>query len=122
MKLLGNLIWILFGGFLIALIYFIVGIVMCVTIIGIPFGVQLFKLGAFALCPFGHELVYRSTEPGCVSTVMNLIWVLLGWWEIALLHLAFGVIFCITIIGIPFGVQHFKMAVNSLFPFGREIR
>lgn len=122
MKLLGNLIWILFGGFLIALLYFIVGIVMCVTIIGIPFGVQLFKLGAFALCPFGHELVYRSTEPGCVSTVMNLIWVLLGWWEIALLHLAFGVIFCITIIGIPFGVQHFKMAVNSLFPFGREIR
>ena len=122
MKLLGNLIWILFGGFLIALIYFIVGIVMCVTIIGIPFGVQLFKLGAFALCPFGHEMVYRPTEPGCVSTVMNLIWVLLGWWEIALLHLAFGVIFCITIIGIPFGVQHFKMAVNSLFPFGREIR
>ena len=122
MKLLGNLIWILFGGFLIALIYFIVGIVMCVTIIGIPFGVQLFKLGAFALCPFGHELVYRSTEPGCVSTVMNLIWVLLGWWEIALLHLALGVIFCITIIGIPFGVQHFKMAFNSLFPFGREIR
>ena len=122
MKLLGNLIWILFGGFLIALIYFIVGIVMCVTIIGIPFGVQLFKLGAFALWPFGHELVYRSTEPGCVSTVMNLLWILLGWWEIALLHLAFGVIFCITIIGIPFGVQHFKMAVNSLFPFGREIR
>ena len=122
MKLLGNLIWILFGGFLIALLYFIVGLVMCVTIIGIPFGVQLFKLGAFALWPFGHELVYRQTEPGCVSSVMNLIWVLLGWWEIALLHLVFGILFCITIIGIPFGVQHFKMAVNSLFPFGREIR
>ncbi len=122
MKLLGNLIWILFGGFLIALLYFIVGLVMCVTIIGIPFGVQLFKLGAFALWPFGHELVYRQTEPGCVSSVMNLIWVLLGWWEISLLHLVFGILFCITIIGIPFGVQHFKMAVNSLFPFGREIR
>ena len=122
MKFLGNLIWILFGGLLIALLYFVVGLVMCVTIVGIPFGIQLFKLGAFALWPFGHELVYRSTEPGCLSSVMNLLWVLLGWWEIALLHVVFGLLFCITIIGIPFGVQHFKMAGNSLFPFGREIR
>lgn len=122
MKFLGNLIWILFGGFLIALLYFVVGLVMCVTIVGIPFGIQLFKLGAFALWPFGHELVYRSTEPGCLSSVMNLLWILLGWWEIALLHVVFGLLFCITIIGIPFGVQHFKMAGNSLFPFGREIR
>ena len=122
MKLLGNLIWILFGGLLIAVLYFIVGLVMCVIIIGIPFGIQLFKLGAFALWPFGHEMVYRPSEPGCLSSVMNLLWILLGWWEIALLHVVFGVIFCITIIGIPFGVQHFKMAFNSLFPFGREIR
>jgi uncharacterized membrane protein YccF (DUF307 family) len=122
MKFLGNLIWILFGGLLIALLYFVVGLVMCVTIVGIPFGIQLFKLGAFALWPFGHELVYRSTEPGCLSSVMNLLWILLGWWEIALLHVVFGLLFCITIIGIPFGVQHFKMAGNSLFPFGREIR
>ena len=122
MKFLGNLIWILFGGLLIALLYFVVGLVMCVTIVGIPFGIQLFKLGTFALWPFGHELVYRSTEPGCLSSVMNLLWILLGWWEIALLHVVFGLLFCITIIGIPFGVQHFKMAGNSLFPFGREIR
>ena len=122
MKFLGNLIWILFGGLLIALLSFVVGLVMCVTIVGIPFGIQLFKLGAFALWPFGHELVYRSTEPGCLSSVMNLLWILLGWWEIALLHVVFGLLFCITIIGIPFGVQHFKMAGNSLFPFGREIR
>jgi uncharacterized membrane protein YccF (DUF307 family) len=122
MKFLGNLIWILFGGLLIALLYFVVGLLMCVTIVGIPFGIQLFKLGAFALWPFGHELVYRSTEPGCLSSVMNLLWILLGWWEIALLHVVFGLLFCITIIGIPFGVQHFKMAGNSLFPFGREIR
>lgn len=122
MKILGNIIWLLLGGIVIALIYYIVGLVMCVTIIGIPFGVQLFKLGTYALWPFGHELVFRPAEPGCLSTVMNLIWILLGWWEIAILHLVFGLLFCITIIGIPWGVQHFKMAFNSLFPFGKEIR
>ncbi len=122
MKFLGNLIWILFGGLLIALLYFVVGLVMCVTIVGIPFGIQLFKLGAFALWPFGHELVYRSTEPGCLSSVMNLLWILLGWWEIALTHLAFGLILCLTIIGIPWGLQHFKMALGAVFPFGKEIR
>ncbi len=122
MKILGNIIWLLLGGIVIALIYYIVGLVMCVTISGIPFGVQLFKLGTYALWPFGHELVFRPTEPGCLSTVMNLIWILLGWWEIAILHLVFGLLFCITIIGIPWGVQHIKMAFNSLFPFGKEIR
>ena len=122
MKFLGNIIWVLFGGFVIALLYFVVGLVMCVTIVGIPFGVQLFKLGAFALWPFGRKMVFRPSEPGCLSSVMNLLWILLGWWEIALLHLVFGLLFCITIIGIPFGVQHFKMASNSLFPFGRSIR
>ena len=121
MKFLGNLVWLVLGGFLVALIYFLVGLVMCITIIGIPFGIQLFKLGGYALWPFGHELVNGPGQPGCVSTVMNLLWILLGWWEIALIHLAFGLLLCITIVGIPWGLQHFKMAVGSIFPFGKEI-
>ena len=121
MKFLGNLVWLVLGGLLVALIYFLVGLVMCITIIGIPFGIQLFKLGGYALWPFGHELVNGPGQPGCVSTVMNLLWILLGWWEIALIHLAFGLLLCITIIGIPWGLQHFKMAVGSIFPFGKEI-
>ena len=67
-------------------------------------------------------MVYRPTEPGCLSTVMNLLWILLGWWEIALLHLAFGLIFCVTIIGIPFGLQYFKLGKLVLAPFGLEVR
>lgn len=122
MKLLGNILWLVLGGVIIALIYFLVGLLMCITIIGIPFGIQLFKLGVYALWPFGHELVFAPDEPGCVSLVMNLIWILLGFWEVALLHLAFGILFCITIIGIPWGLQHFKMAIGSIFPFGRIIK
>jgi uncharacterized membrane protein YccF (DUF307 family) len=122
MKALGNLIWLVFGGLIIALIYYIVGLLMCLTIIGIPFGIQLFKLGTYSLWPFGHELIYKSQEPGCVSILMDVIWIMFGWWEIALLHVAFGLLFCITIIGIPWGMQHFKMAFASLIPFGKEVR
>ena len=122
MKSIGNILWFVFGGFIIALIYYLVGLLMCITIIGIPFGVQLFKLGTYALWPFGHDLVYRPNEPGCLSSLMNLIWILLGWWEIALLHLAFGLLFCITIIGIPWGLKHFSLAIASVFPFGKEVK
>ena len=122
MKLLGNLLWLVFGGLLIAIIYYAVGLLMCITIIGIPFGVQLFKLGTYALWPFGHELVDGPKESGCLSVVMNLLWILLGWWQIALLHLGCGLLFCITIIGIPWGVQHLRMALATVFPFGKEIR
>lgn len=121
MKFLGNILWIVLGGLIIALIYYIVGLLMCITIVGIPFGVQLFKLGTYALWPFGHELVNGPNEPGCLSVVMNLIWILLGWWEIATIHLVCGLLFCVTIIGIPWGLQHFKMAIGSIFPFGKEI-
>ena len=122
MNALGNILWFLLGGFIIAIIYYIVGLLMCITIIGIPFGVQLFKFGTYALWPFGRELVDAPGQPGCLSTVMNLIWILLGWWEIAAIHLAFGLLCCITIIGIPFGLQHFKMIIPAILPFGKEIR
>lgn len=122
MKFLGNIIWLILGGIEIALIYYIVGLLMFITIIGIPFGTQLFKLGTYTLWPFGRDIAYRPDEPGCLSSVMNLIWILLGWWEIALLHLAFGIIFCVTIVGIPWGLKHFNLALASAFPYGRTIR
>ncbi|MCR4825100.1 MAG: YccF domain-containing protein [Bacteroidales bacterium] len=122
MKFLGNLLWLILGGFLVALIYYIVGLLLCITIVGIPFGYQLFKLGTYALWPFGHELVDGPNEPGCLSVVMNLLWILLGWWEIALVHLVCGLLLCVTVIGLPWGLQHFKMALNAIFPFGKEIR
>ena len=121
MNSLGNILWLIFGGLIIAVVYWLVGLLMCITIIGIPFGIQLFKLGSYALWPFGRDLVNGPDEPGCISIVMNLIWVLCGWWEVALLHVGFGLLFCITIIGIPWGLQHFKMAIGSIFPFGKEI-
>lgn len=122
MNSIGNIFWLLLGGILIAFIYYFVGLLLCLTIIGIPFGIQLFKLGTYSLWPFGHELVDGPNEPGCVSVVMNLLWILLGWWEIALLHVVCGIIFLLTIVGIPFALQHFKMAFASIFPFGKEIR
>ncbi len=122
MKFIGNILWFVLGGVLIALIYYLVGLLMCITIIGIPFGVQLFKLGTYALWPFGHELVNGPQEPGCLSVVMNLVWILLGWWEIAVIHLVCGLLFCITIVGIPFELKHFSLAISSIFPFGKEIQ
>lgn len=122
MKFLGNLVWLLLGGIVIALIYYFVGLLMCISIIGIPFGLQLFKLGTYALWPFGRELVSGPNEPGCLTILMNAVWLLLGWWEIALTHLVCGLLFCVTIVGIPWGLKHFKLALASVFPFGKEIR
>ena len=121
MNFLGNILWLLLGGLLTAVLYYLNGLLMCLTIIGIPFGVQLFKLGTYALWPFGHNIVSGPNDGGCLAVIMNLLWIFLGWWEIALLHVAFGLLFCITIIGIPWGLQHFKMAIGSVFPFGKQI-
>lgn len=121
MKFLGNILWLILGGLLVSLYYFVVGLLFCVTIIGIPFGYQLMKLGVFALWPFGHEAVFGQNEPGCLALLMNIIWVIVGGWEIALMHLVFGAICCITIVGIPFGLQHFKMTRMAFLPFGTTI-
>ena len=121
MNILGNVIWIIFGGFVIAVEYFLSGILMCLTIIGIPFGFQVFKLGALSLLPFGHRSVIVEENRGCFSFLMNLIWLLIGGIWIALTHFALGLLFCITIIGIPFGLQHFKLMIVAISPFGREI-
>ena len=121
MKFLGNILWILLGGLIISLYYFVVGLLFCITIIGIPFGYQLFKMAGFALWPFGREVVSNANDNGCLAIFMNVIWILVGGVEIAMMHITAGVVFCITIIGIPFGLQHFKMAFMALIPFGKEI-
>ncbi|MCQ2177728.1 MAG: YccF domain-containing protein [Bacteroidales bacterium] len=120
MNFLGNIVWILLGGLLTSIMYFLGGLILCITIIGIPFGLQIMKLGVLALCPFGKEVTMNPTS-GCLTTAFNVLWVVFGWWEIALVHVIFGLILCITIIGIPFGKQHFKLAKYSLVPFGCTI-
>ena len=122
MNVLGNIVWLILGGLLTAIMYWIAGLLLCCTIIGIPFGVQLLKIGLLALWPFGHELVPKSgNSAGCTSVIFNVLWILLGWWEVALTHITFGLILCCTIVGIPWGLQHFKLALASLLPFGKEI-
>lgn len=121
MKTIGNVIWFLFGGCMIAIEYFIAGLLMMLTIIGIPFGIQVMKLGMLALWPFGHKVVEDETSSGCLSLIMNIIWIIIGGFWIALTHLLWGVIFCITIVGIPFGKQHFKLIGLALVPFGKRI-
>lgn len=121
MNFLGNILWFVLGGFLVSLYYFIVGVLFCITIIGIPFGLQLIKLAGFALWPFGHDIQSDTNDGGCLSIVMNVIWILVGGVDIAMIHLTFGAFLCITIIGIPFGLQHFKMALLALIPFGKKI-
>lgn len=121
MNLFLNFLWLILGGLIIALYYFLMGLLFCITIIGAPFGLQLFKIGVFALWPFGHEAVSDTNDGGCLAILMNVLWILFGGIEIALLHVGFGIFCCITIVGIPFGVQHFKMAVLALVPFGKKI-
>ncbi len=121
MKFLGNIIWLIFGGLAIFLEYIIAGAGLCVTIIGIPFGIQAFKLGILALWPFGQRIEYMDYAPGCLSTIMNIIWLIIGGIWIALTHVLFGILLAITIIGIPWATQHFKMASLALTPFGRRV-
>lgn len=121
MTTLGNIIWIIFGGICIAIEYIIASIALMVTIIGIPFGLQSLKLAELALFPFGRKVVPAETTSGCISTLMNIIWFFVGGMPIALTHLLFGLLFCITIVGIPFGRQHFKLMKLALVPFGKRI-
>jgi len=121
MKILGNVLWIVFGGFFTAIEYVMAGLILCTTIIGIPFGIQCFKLGFFVLMPFGLKAEKRQDGAGCLYTIMNVIWFFVGAIPLVLTHLVLGVLFAITIIGLPFAKQHFKLMSLSLTPFGREI-
>ena len=121
MKLIGNIIWVVFGGLIIAIEYVLASIPFFVSIIGIPFGIQSLKMASVALWPFGTKVVMSESSSGCLSTIMNIIWFFIGGIWISLTHVAFALLFYITIIGIPFGNQHMKLAGLALTPFGRTI-
>lgn len=121
MNLLGNLIWLIFGGLAAAVGYVAGGIVLCVTIVGIPFGIQCFKLAILVLWPFGRQVESTTRSGGCLTAVCNIIWILCGGWFTALMHLFFGLLLFITVIGIPFARQHFKLLEISMMPFGKRI-
>jgi uncharacterized membrane protein YccF (DUF307 family) len=122
MSLLGNIIWLIFGGLITGLGYVIGGIGLCLTVIGIPFGLQSIKLGFAVFTPFGKEVVELDKANSPLRIIFNLIWLVLFGWEIALAHLAGAAILAVTIIGIPFALQHIKLIPLSLFPFGRDFR
>ena len=121
MGCLMNLLWLLLSGLVTAVEYLVASILMMVTIVGIPFGMQTMKLAALALWPFGKEVRDGKRSTGCLYVLMNILWIVLGGLGICLSHLFFGIILCITIIGIPFGKQHFKLAAVALTPFGKDI-
>ena len=121
MNLLMNILWLLLGGIFTAVEYLIASFLMMITIIGIPFGLQTLKMALLALNPFGKEVRSCPDSGGCLSILMNILWIFLGGIWISLSHLVFGVLLSITIIGLPFGIQHFKLAGLALTPFGKEI-
>jgi len=114
----GNILWIVFGGFIMAICWALVGLLWCVSVIGIPVGVQCFKFAGLALSPFGREVVFAG---GAGSVLMNIIWLIFGGLELALGSAIIGAVFCVTIVGIPFGLQHFKFAKLALMPFGAKV-
>ena len=123
MTLIGNLIWFLFGGFFMGLAWWFAAALAAITIIGIPWAIAAFRIGAFTFWPFGRKIVERQSGPVAATGVAlgNLIWALLAGWWLALGHLMSALLCAITIIGIPFALQHLKLASLSLFPFGKEI-
>lgn len=121
MNTLGNIIWLIFGGLVSAFGYLVGGLVLCLTIIGIPFGVQCFKLAGLVLWPFGKQVVSTGSSTGCVNLLLNIIWLLSAGLVLALVHITFGILLFISIIGIPFAKQHFKLVEVSLMPFGKRI-
>ena len=121
MTFLGNLVWILFGGLILSVAYLLLGIAYCITIIGIPIGLQLFKMASLSLHPFGRTIKDKEGGMGCLPMTLNILWIVFGGIEMAMSHAVVGLLFCITIVGIPFGLQHFKLALLALMPFGKEI-
>jgi len=121
MNLIGNIIWLICGGFLAAIGYVIGGIVLCITIIGIPFGLQCFKIAALELFPFCTQVVSTRSSMGCLHVFANIIWLICGGLYTALIHLVFAALLTITIIGIPFARQHLKLMELSLMPFGKTL-
>ncbi|MGB5629273.1 MAG: YccF domain-containing protein [Woeseiaceae bacterium] len=122
MSLLGNLVFFIFGGFVIFLGYVLGGILLCLTIIGIPFGLMCFRLAGSVLAPFGREVVNTEPPGGTVALIMNIIWIILPGLELAIMHLFLALFFALTIVGIPIAAQHIKLVPMALLPFGHVMR
>ncbi|HSK54071.1 MAG TPA: YccF domain-containing protein [Jiangellales bacterium] len=120
MRTIGNVLWFLLAGVWLAIGYVVAGLIAFVLIITIPFGIAAFRLAGFVVWPFGRTAVWRR-QAGAWSLIGNVVWVLLLGWELALLHLIAGLILCVTIIGIPFGIASWKMVPLALLPLGREV-
>lgn len=118
MRIVGNLLWFIFGGFIAFIELLVAGLLCCITIVGIPFGVQCFKLAGLAAAPFGKDVKYNV---GFTATLGNILWIIFVGWETALTDLVIGAVLCLTIIGIPLGKQFFKLAAVSFMPFGSDI-
>ena len=122
MKIIGNLVWLLLGGLEAALGYFVGALVLAITIIGIPWALQIYKIGMLCLWPFGSTVTKGDSPTGCIRIPLNILWLLFGGLFACCCHVFFGLVLCITIIGIPWGKQHFKMAGLSLAPFGKNVK
>ena len=119
-RLLLNLLWLVLQGWILALAYLVAGLIACLLIVTIPFGIASFRLAGFVVWPFGRTTV-RAPGAGIASAIGNVLWFLLAGWWLALIHIVAGIAFCLTIIGIPFGVASFKLAAVGLFPLGKRV-
>ena len=122
MNLLLNIIWLILGGFVAVIACLLGGILLCLTIVGIPFGIQCFKLAGLALAPFGREVREKEPPGGALAIIMNVIWIILPGLELAVFHLIMALFLAITIIGLPLAAQHLKMSRLAILPFGFEVR
>lgn len=118
MRTLGNILWFIFGGLILSLLWCVAGVICCCSIIAIPAGIQCFKFASFVYWPFGRDVFFSN---GVGSFLLNVIWILIFGWELTVISCVFGLLWCITIIGIPFGLQFFKFAKIALLPFGSHI-
>ena len=121
MRILGNILWWIFGGLEAAVGYFTGSLTMALTIIGLPIALQTFKIGLLCLCPFGAEIRKGKSPIGCIRIPLNIVWILFGGLWAWVMHIMFGILLGITIVGIPFGKQFFKIARLSLMPFGASV-
>ncbi len=117
MRFIGNVIWFIFGGLILGLMWALLGLVLCITVVGIPLGVQCFKAAKLSFAPFGKKVDIQFSE----HPIANIIWAIICGWEMAVVYLFYGIVCCITIVGIPLGLQLFKFMKLALFPFGADI-
>lgn len=122
MSTIGNIVFFVFGGWIIFFGYVLGGILLCLTIIGIPFGFQCFKIAGAVLTPFGHEIVETEPPGGALSLVLNILWIILPGLELAIMHLILALLFAITVVGLPLAAQHMKLVKVAFLPFGHRVR